>query len=76
MENPINASAAATGGSALGGSPPPVDPYGSPYQAFPQQQRHPVVDNSISPGLAFLCAKATVATALFNTAGVQGPMAA
>ena len=71
MENPINASAA-TAGSALGGSPPPVDPYGSPYQAFPQQQRHPVVDNSISPGLAFLLGLIPGVGAIYNGQYAKG----
>lgn len=69
METPINAAAP----SAT--VPPPIDPYGSPYQPFAQQQppiQQPVFDSSISPGLAFLLGMIPGVGAIYNGQYAKG----
>lgn len=73
METPMfNANPAAT---PAGTPPPPLDPYGSPYQTQPQPfvaQQQPVVDPSISPGLAFLLGTIPGVGAIYNGQYAKG----
>jgi hypothetical protein len=68
METPMfNAAnpAATPAGTAV---PPPLDAYGSPYQT----QRQPVVDPSVSPGLAFLLGAIPGVGAIYNGQYAKG----
>lgn len=75
METPMFNPAAATGAPGTGASaPPPMDPYGSPYQTHPfvAQQQQAIVDPSISPGLAFLLGLIPGVGAIYNGQYAKG----
>jgi len=72
METPMfNANPA----TAAGSPPPPLDPYGSPYQTQQQPfvaQQQLIVDPSISPGLAFLLGFIPGVGAIYNGQYAKG----